>query len=106
MNGRASRVEGRGTAGRRLLSGAAALVVLSAHVLTAQRAGLVPPVLHHLTIVLDSATWRDVRVSSLFRGQFAGRDTSILDDCRSLYGKFNYVTLCRPGRLSTSRKMD
>jgi hypothetical protein len=82
----------------RLAAGLCCLAFVSVRPAWCQRAGLAPPVLHHLNIVLDSATWRDVRVSPLFRGQFAGHDSSITEDCRSLYGKYNYVTLCRPGR--------
>ena len=81
-----------------LTAGAGLLLLASAQPAIGQRAGLVAPVLHHLELVLDSATWRDVRISALLRGQFAGHDSLIAEDCRSLPGKYNYVRLCRPGR--------
>ena len=60
----------------------------------------VPLVLNHLRIVLDSATYHDVRNSPFMLGQFAASDTvSKLIFERAgltLIGKYNYLMLAGP----------
>jgi hypothetical protein len=61
----------------------------------------VPLVLNHLVIVLDSATYRDVRNSPFMRDQFAGHDTTEVSAIGSreavrYFGKYNYFVLVHP----------
>ena len=60
----------------------------------------VPLVLNHLVIVLDSATYSEVRGSPFMREQFAGHDTVEVSAAGSraatrYFGKYNYFTLVR-----------
>jgi len=68
----------------------------------------VPLVLNHLEIVLDSATFADVKASPFLLGQFAAVDTV---ENRShegflgvrLFGKYNWITLGHPVRMGDER---
>jgi hypothetical protein len=63
-------------------------------------------VLNHLVIVLDSATYGDVRNSPFMRDQFAGHDTTEVSAIGSraatrYFGKYNYFMLVHPaGRVA------
>lgn len=86
----------------------AALIVAGAHCLCAPLAAQqrVPLVLNHLVIVLDSATYGDVRNSPFMREQFAGHDSTEVSAIGSraatrYFGKYNYFMLVRPaGRVA------
>lgn len=66
----------------------------------------VPLVLNHLVIVLDSATYGDVRNSPFMREQFAGHDSTEVSAVGSraatrYFGKYNYFMLVHPaGRVA------
>jgi hypothetical protein len=65
-------------------------------------------VLNHLVIVLDSATYGDVRNSPFMQEQFAGHDTTEVSAIGSraavrYFGKYNYFMLVHPaGRVAQS----
>ena len=84
---------------RRAISVAIGLAVMLSHGMAAQQK--VPVVLNHLMIVLDSATYHDVRNSPLMLGQFARADTGFLLGYEAgpgirLMGKYNYLMLAAP----------
>jgi Family of unknown function (DUF5829) len=61
----------------------------------------VPLVLNHLEVVLDSATFRDLRASPFLREQFAAVDT--VEDVlfyglpgMRLFGRYNHITFANP----------
>lgn len=55
----------------------AALPAIVPAILPAQR--LMPLVLHHLRVGLDSSTWRDMQQSLLLEHEFAARDSIVVD---------------------------
>lgn len=61
---------------------------------------VVPLVLNHLTMVLDSATWHDVSVSPFFRQEFAALGRGFEDARHApllvLVGKYDYLALAGP----------
>lgn len=83
----------------KLRAGAAMIAVFGVVPVAAQQK--VPLVLNHLAIVIDSATYHDVRHSPLFRGEFAAMDTSYFTSAEftgttRLFGKYNYLAIVKP----------